>query len=298
MDADTILDRRRLKRRLAVWRTLAIVAVVGLAVAILAKFAVPPSEHVARLNVVGLIIEDASRDEVLAGLVDDDNVRALMVRINSPGGTTAGSEELFHGLRRVAEKKPVIAVIGTIGTSGGYIVAAAANHILARETSLTGSIGVMLQTAEFTGLLQKLGISAEALKSSPLKGQPSPTEPMSEEARQALGAVLGDSYGWFVELVRERRVMSQEEAAQVSDGRLFTGRQAVANKLVDGIGGELEARNWLEAERDISASLPTVDVKYGEAASMVTRFTDSLAEKVLSFEPLILDGLVSVWQPH
>jgi protease-4 len=298
MDADTILDRRRLKRRLAIWRTLAIVAVVGLAVAFLAELVVPTAEHVARLNVAGLIIEDAGRAEVLANLVDDDNVRALVVRINSPGGTTAGSEELYHGLRRVAEKKPVIAVIGTIGTSGGYIVAAAANHILARETSLTGSIGVMLQTAEFSELLQKLGISAESLKSTPLKGQPSPTEPMSDEARQALGSVLGDSYDWFVGLVRERRVMSAEEARRIADGRLFTGRQAVANKLVDGIGGEREARSWLEAQRDVSAALPTVDVVYGPEASVMARFTDSLAEKVLSFEPLTLDGLVSVWQPR
>jgi protease-4 len=298
MDADAILDRRRLKRRLALWRTLAIVAVIGLVAALAAKLVIPPSEHVARLNVAGLIIEDADRDEVLADLVEDEAVRALVVRINSPGGTTAGSEELFQGLRRVAEKKPVIAVIGTIGTSGGYIVAAAANHILARETSLTGSIGVILQTAEFTGLLEKLGISAEALKSSPLKGQPSPTEPMTDEARQALGVVLGDSYSWFVELVRERRQLSPEEAKLVADGRLFTGRQAVANKLVDGIGGEREARTWLEAERDISSTLPMIDVEYGRRASAIARSTDSLAEKVLSFEPLILDGLVSVWQPR
>jgi protease-4 len=298
MDADAILDRRRLKRRLALWRTLAIVAVVGLVAAMAAKLAIPPSEHVARLNVAGLIIEDADRDEVLAELVEDEAVRALVVRINSPGGTTAGSEELFQGLRRVAEKKPVIAVIGTIGTSGGYIVAAAANHILARETSLTGSIGVMLQTVEFSGLLEKLGISAEALKSSPLKGQPSPTEPLTDEARQVLGAVLGDSYDWFVELVRERRRLSQEETKLVTDGRLFTGRQAVANKLVDGIGGEREARTWLEVERDISSTLPMIDVEYGRQASVIARFTDSLAEKALFFEPLILDGLVSVWQPR
>jgi protease-4 len=298
MDADVILDRRRLKRRLAVWRTLAILAVVGLAAGLTAELVLPSSEHIARLKVAGLIIEDARRDEMLADLVEDDKARALIVRINSPGGTTAGSEELFQGLRRVSEKKPVIAVIGTIGTSGGYIVAAAANHVLARETSLTGSIGVLLQTAEFTELLAKLGISAEVLKSSPLKGQPSPTEAMTDEARQALGQVLSDSYDWFVELVRERGELSAEEAALVTDGRLFTGRQAVANRLIDGIGGEREARAWLETEREISSELPMVDLDYHERPSVISQFTNSLVGKVLSFEPLILDGLVSVWQPH
>lgn len=298
MDVDAILDRRRLKRRLVAWRTLAILALIGAVAALAARFVPPLGDHVARLTVDGLIVEDAERERALAKLADDDDVRALIVAINSPGGTTSGSEALFLGLRRIAEKKPVVAVIGTVGASGGYIVAIAADRIYARETSLTGSIGVLIETAEVSRLMEKLGISAETRRSSALKGQPSPFEPMSDEVRAALDAVLQDSYRWFVDLVRERRQIGEAEAAGVSDGRVFTGRQAVANKLVDAIGGEREARDWLEAARDIPAGLPIRDVSYGPELSVVERLTDSMAQKVLSFEPLILDGLVSVWHPR
>lgn len=298
MEADAILDRRRLKRRLVAWRTLAILALIGVVAALTFRYAIPIGDHVARLNVDGLIVEDPDRDEALSELVDDDSARALIVHINSPGGTTAGSEALFHELRHVAEKKPVVAVIGTIGASGGYIVAVAANRIFARETSLTGSIGVLVETAEFSKLLDKIGVRAEARRSTPLKGQPSPLEPLTDDVRAALDAVLLDSYDWFVGLVRERRQLTSQEAERVSDGRVFTGRQAVDNKLVDAIGGEREARFWLEAERKIPLRLPTRDVSYGIAPSFLQRWTDSLAGKVLSFEPLTLDGLVSVWHPR
>lgn len=298
MDADAIVDRRRLKRRLIAWRTLAIVAVLGVVAVLVARYVAPVGDHVARLNVNGLIVENGERDAALASLVDDDDVRALIVRINSPGGTTSGSEALFHDLRRIAEKKPVVAVIGTVGASGGYIVAIGANRIFARETSLTGSIGVLLETAEFSELMKKIGVTAETLRTGPLKGQPSPFEPMSDEVRAALDKVLQDSYAWFVDLVRERRGLSREEARAVSDGRVFTGRQAKDKRLIDAIGGEPEARAWLASERNVSRDLPTRDVVYGIAPSFVERLTDSLAQKVLSFEPLILDGLVSVWHPR
>jgi protease IV len=298
MDADQIIDRRRLKRRLAIWRTLAIVALVAALGALTARFALPGRDHVARLAVNGIITEDAERDRAVDALIDDDSVKALIVAINSPGGTTAGSESLYHALSRVAEALPVVAVIGTLGTSGGYIVAIASDHVVARETSITGSIGVLVETAEFSGLLEKLGVRAEARRSAPLKGQPSPLEPMSDEVRAALDAVVQDSYAWFVDLVRTRRGLSDAEAARVSDGRVFTGRQAMASKLIDAIGGEREARSWLESERKVSADLPVEDLRYGDKASLVGRLTDSMAEKVLSFEPLILDGLVSVWHPR
>ena len=157
MDADAILDRRRLKRRLVFWRVVAAVAVMALLALGVGKYVSRDDSHVARLSIDGFISEDPERGEAIENLVDRDDVAAVIVRINSPGGTTTGSEQIYQGLRRVAAEKPVVAVIGTIGTSGGYIVAIAADHIIARETSLTGSIGVLFQTAEFTVLLDKPG---------------------------------------------------------------------------------------------------------------------------------------------
>ncbi len=297
MDADAILDRRRLKRRLMFWRIAAAVAVMALIAVGIGKFAARDDTHVARLSIDGFIAEDRERGEAIEKLIKKDDVAAVIVRINSPGGTTTGSEQIYHALRRVAAKKPVVAVIGTIGTSGGYIVAIGADHIIARETSLTGSIGVLFQSAEFTGLLEKLGIKPFTLKSAPLKGQPSPLEPATEEVRKALTLLLEDSFDWFAGLVRDRRKLDPAEIKQVTDGRVFNGRQAIKLRLVDAIGGERTARIWLNETHGISLEMPARNVRWGEEAGLIARTLDTISGKLFKNERLTLDGLLSVWQP-
>ncbi len=297
MDADAILDRRRLKRRLVFWRVVAALAIMALIAVGIGKYYTRGEAHVARLSITGFITEDIERGEAIDELVEQDEVRAVIVRINSPGGTTAGSEQIYHALRRVAAKKPLVAVIGTIGTSGGYIVAIAADHIVAMETSLTGSIGVLFQTAEFTGLMEKLGITPFSLKSSPLKGQPSPIEPVTEEARKALRILLQDSYDWFTGLVRNRRQFDAEELNRAADGRVFSGRQAIKLRLIDALGGERVARRWLKDSHGVSMDLPAIDVHWGEDSSLLARTLDTVGGKLFENERLTLDGLLSVWQP-
>ena len=119
-------------------------------------------------------------------ILKDDQAKALLVYINSPGGSTYGSERLFKALRRVAEKKPVVAVIGTIGASGGYLTALAGDRIFAGESSITGSIGVIVQLTEFSSLMETLGVKADAITSGKLKGEPSPFKPISVGGRQNL----------------------------------------------------------------------------------------------------------------
>ncbi len=295
MDSGSLIDRYRLKRRLAVWRTVAVLAVIACGLILAGEFLDQSGPRIARLSIDGLIYEEPEREAALSGLIEDDAAVALIVRINSPGGTTTGSEALFRNLRRVAEKMPVVAVIGTLGASGGYIAAIGTDYIVARETSITGSIGVILETAEFSGLLEKLGVTAEQIRSGPMKGQPSATAPMTEETRAAIQAVIGDAFDWFKGLVRERRSLSDEELVLVTDGRVFTGRQALEHKLIDRIGGEREAVDWLEKDRDVEAELPIVELQYREPPPLIDRLMAQLAGKVLSFEPLMLDGLRSVW---
>jgi len=302
LDADALIDRRRLKRQLAVWRVIGVVALVALgAVAIGRATGLDHRPHVARLVVNGLIGEDSAREQTLEKLIKDDKAKALIVQINSPGGTTAGSEALYAQLRRVSEKKPVVATIGTLGASGGYIVALAADRIIARESSLTGSIGVMMQTAEFSGMMEKLGVTAEALTTGRLKGEPSMTRPLSPEGRAALNELIQDSYRWFVGLVQKRRGMALEEAERLADGRVFTGRQAIANKLVDALGGEREARQWLAAERQVAESLPVFELKVEKEDQSWLRASASEAfeafGKALIPERLTLDGLLALWHP-
>lgn len=297
MDADAILDRRRLKQRLVFWRAVAALAVMALIAMGVGEYATQGDRHIARLSIDGFITEDRERGEALEDLVGRDDVAALIVRVNSPGGTTTGSEQIFHGLRRVAVEMPVVAVIGTMGTSGGYIVAMGADHIIARETSLTGSIGVLFQSAEFSGLLEKLGIKPFTLKSSPLKGQPSPLEPVTEQARQSLEILLKDSFEWFKGLVRDRRKLDPAMLKAATDGRVFSGRQAIKIHLIDALGGERAAREWLKTKHDISDELPIRNVRWGEKGGLIARTLDTVSEKLFINERLTLDGLLSLWQP-
>ncbi len=302
LDADALIDRKRLKRRLGLWRALAILALVAVVVVAVGRVGVDgfwQKPHVARLIVSGIITDNRLRDEALARVAKDSNVAALIVLINSPGGTVVGGETLYRSLQRVtAEKKPVVAVMGTLATSGGYMAALAADYILAREGTITGSIGVVLQTTDLTGLLSKLGISAEAIKSGPLKAVPSPFEPLSDEVREATMAVVTDMYNMFIDMVVERRKLPREKVLKLADGRVYTGRQAAANGLIDGTGGEEEARQWLEEERDIPKSLPVRDVRIKRGTVGWLKLVGRLTGITLFSERLTLDGLVSLWHPE
>ncbi len=298
MDAERIAETRRLKRRLILWRLLAAALGVATVVAVIGRFGyLPGGSYVARLAVEGIIVDDPLRDAALADLAKDENAKALIVRIDSPGGTVVGGESLFLGLKALAERKPVIAVIGELGTSAAYMTALGADRIIARSGSVTGSIGVILQSADITGLLEKLGIKPEAIKSSPLKAQPNPFEPLSEEARLAAAAVVGDMYDLFVDIVENRRQMPRDKVLLLADGRIFTGRQALEQGLIDGLGGETDARDWLSETHGILRKLPVREVEIGDDEGMLPGFLGEIAGKMLFSERLRLDGLVSVWHP-
>ena len=261
LDADLRVDRRRLKRRLNFWRLAAILAIVAaVLVALNRQQSVLKSERIDRISVDGIITDDQDRLAALRQAAADSSVKALVVRINSPGGTVVGGESLYHTLREVGAAKPVVVVMGDMAASAGYMVALGGDRIFARDGSITGSIGVIMQTADVTGLLQKLGVTAEALKSAPLKATPSPLEPLTPEAREAAMEVIRDVFDIFKGLVRDRRALSEDEVNKLADGRVFSGRQAVKNGLVDEIGGETEAMRWLETARGINPKLPVQDI--------------------------------------
>ena len=299
LDADHVVERRRLKRRLTFWRVFAIVAVVGAVVALAGRFdLVKHQDHVARIKIEGIILDDPARDDALMEVADDDKAKALLVKIDSPGGTYVGGEALYASLRRVSEKKPVVALMGTTATSAGYMTALGSDHIIARASTLTGSIGVILQTADLTGLLEKLGIKPEVVKSGPLKAQPNPLEPFSPAARKATQEVVMDFYDMFVTLVSERRSMGREKVLVLADGRVFSGRQAKDKGLVDAIGAEPEARKWLAETHKIADSLPIKDIKVTHEDQPWRELLDSMVGKVLFSERLSLDGVISLWHPE
>lgn len=249
LERDFYEERRRKWRRSAFWRGFGIAVVLALIVAAVSfgsNFAAE-GDHIARYEVSGVIFDDPERDDLLAELAERDNVRAVVLRVNSPGGSTVGSEALYAGIRAIAAEKPVVAVLGEVAASGGYVAAIAADHIIGRGNTLTGSIGVILEYPDFTGLMARLGVELETVRSSELKAEPSPFRPTSPEARARNALLVADSYAWFRDLVGERRGLEGEALAQVANGGVFTGRLALDRGLIDALGGEPEAAAWLES---------------------------------------------------
>src|SRR5580765_6248817 len=265
LDADAIVDRRRIRRKLTFWRVSAL-AIALLAIAGGVWLLMPgnrfstPGAYIARIKVQGLIRGNQDRVEAL-GRLGRSAARAVIVHIDSPGGTTAGSEQLFDALRELQSKKPMVVVVDGLAASGAYIAALSAEHIVAQETSLVGSIGVLFQYPNFTNVLKTIGIKVEEVKSSPLKAAPNGFEPTSPEARAAIESIVKDSYAWFRGLVKARRGMDDALLEKVADGRVFTGRQAVELKLVDALGDEKAAVEWLVAQKSVKKDLPVRDYK-------------------------------------
>ena len=298
LDADYVVERRRLKRRLTFWRVLGVVALVAAVVAAAGRFDLRrQQDHVAQIAIGGLILDDPARDEAMKEVADDDKVKALLVKIDSPGGTYVGGEALYESLRQVGEKKPVVAIMGTTATSAGYMSALGSDHIVARSSTLTGSIGVILQTADVTGLLDKIGIKSVVVKSGPLKAQPNPLEKFLPAARKATEAIIADYFDMFVTLVAERRSLSREQVLKLADGRVFSGRQAKKAGLVDALGAEPEARKWLSETHKISDSLPVKEVKVKHEDEPWRDLFDSMIGKVMFSERLSLDGVIALWHP-
>jgi protease-4 len=304
VSADYLLDRRRLSRQVTFWRALAFIvvalAILGLGLRYAGLAGGLERDHIAKLRITGLITGDDSTISALRA-IGKSHARALILYIDSPGGTTEGAERLYDEIRRVEAKKPTVAVVGALGASGAYIAALAADRIYVRQTSLIGSIGVLAQYPNVSGLLDKLGVKYETIKSSPLKAVPNGLEPTSDAARAAIAAVIEDSFAWFKGLVRERRGMNDDELARVDDGRIFTGRQSLPLKLADALGGEREAVAWLNADKGVPKNLPLRD--YTPSSGFAGFRLKSLAADTLGAlwgatlgDARSVDGLVSIWQ--
>ena len=302
LSADTLLDRIRMKGEINKWRTLTIIFAVLWAIGLMWRvfdFSNVRQEYIAKIEVNGIITQSHSRDRKLQSLKKDKKVKAVIVHINSPGGTMVGGEHLYNSLRDIAEKKPVVAVMGTVAASAGYMTAAAADKIYASEGTMTGSIGVIIQAAEVTELAEKLGVNFITVKSSDLKGTPSFTEKLTPKVQRVVQEGIDDGYEYFTDLVTERRPLSKEEVLKLADGRIYTGRQAVKNKLVDAIGNEDDARDWLVKEKEISSKLKVKGVSIGKKGSLLDALMNGSIGDENSFLSQLLpsSGFMAIWNP-
>lgn len=315
LTSDLLVDRRRLRRQLTFWRVLAVLVALGAVLAaglMLGGAGLRPGQpHIARITIEGLITGKQETVDLLRR-AENDGAKAVILRINSGGGTTSGSETLYNEIRRLAGKKPVVAVIDGVGASGAYMAAIGTDRIFANGSAMVGSIGVIAQYPNFSKLLENVGVKVEAVRSSPLKAMPSGVEPTSPEARAALEETIAESYRWFRGLVGERRQLSGDALAKVADGRVFTGRQAIDLKLIDALGGEDAAVTWLEAEKGLAKGLKVLPYVIRQPLNRFPTLTSlaglvgladaegagvlrEAAREVMGGNAL--DGLVSVWHP-
>jgi protease-4 len=284
--------------RLAAFIALALIVLVGLA-----RFAwpqAPGGDYVARLVIDGTIATNRERLETIAELADDERVKAVIVAINSPGGTTAGGEELYEALGQLRAAKPTVAVIGELGASAAYMTAIATDHVFARRLSIVGSIGVLYQHINAGKLLDTIGVDLDKVASGPLKAEPDYNEPLEGAPRASIAALVDDSFQWFVDIVAERRGLARPAALALADGRIVTGRVGLETGLIDAIGGELEALDWLQAERDLAEDLDvrTVWPLPRQGFELWGTLLGGAARGALGLPdlPITLDGLVSLWQ--
>ena len=315
IEAETVIERRRLRRRLTLWRLLAVVLAV-LFIALLAtgnqRFAGSGSflPHIARVSVSGIITDDQKMIELLDKVGKSSQVRAVILDINSPGGTTTGGEAMYDAIRQLAEKKPVVAVCGTLATSAAYIVALATDRIFVYGNTITGSVGVIFQWADVSELMRTLGVKVEEIRSGPLKAVPNPFQPADEKARALGEEMVQEAKVWFVDLVAKRRKIEPATVPGLTDGRIYSGRQAVELKLVDEIGDEKDAKRWLQKERAVTPGLSVVEWKpktesggalswlFGSIGSLLGISAANFASLFGQVsEGLRLDGLVSLWHP-
>jgi protease-4 len=315
IEAETVIERRCLRRRLTAWRLAAVVLAVFVIALIMAgdqRLAGTGSflPHIARVSVSGLITDDQKMLELLDKVGKSSQVRAVILDINSPGGTTTGGEAMYDAIRRLAEKKPVVAVCGTLATSAAYIVALATDRIFVYGNTITGSVGVIFQWADVSELMRTLGVKVEEVKSGPLKAVPNPFEPTDEKGRALAAEMVQEAKVWFVDLVGKRRNLEPAAVPGLTDGRVYSGRQALALKLVDEIGDERAAKRWLQKERDVTPGLSVVEWKpksesggiwgwlFGSIASSFGIAADNFVSLFGQVsEGLRLDGLVSLWHP-
>ncbi|HJD58386.1 MAG TPA: signal peptide peptidase SppA [Rickettsia endosymbiont of Ceroptres masudai] len=299
---DYLIERRQIKSRLLIWKLAAIILIAIVFLLVGKDFApkeVLPinsnEDYIASVLIDEIILEDEKRDKKLKKIIDDSHIKALIVNVNSPGGTVVGSEKIYNILRKISEKKPVVIVMGTMAASGGYLISLGGDYIISHNGTITGSIGVILQTAEVTELAQKLGIKFNNFKSGELKAVPNPTEKLTEAVQVAIMENIEDTYNFFLELISERRNLPIEEVKKLSDGRVYSGRQALKLKLVDAIGSEDTALKWLQEVKKINANLLVKDYQLKPKPKLIDIILEDFDSIAPSFFKNSFNGIKAIF---
>jgi len=252
------------RRRLFFWRTISLVTVVIIVYLSFENQEKSSSNgYIANYNISGLLISADDIIEDLEELKSNNEVNSIIISVDSPGGTTVSAEEIYLKLKEVSLVKPTAIVMRNIATSGAYLLSLGGDVIFSRENTITGSIGVLLQWARVDEALSKLGIEVNEVKSGKLKAEPDFFGEIDEEAQKVTKEIIDETFEWFIRIVKVERNLNPSEINTISDGRIFTGRQAIELNLVDEIGDKNDAKIWLVKNKEIDSNSVIID--YGKS---------------------------------
>ncbi len=252
------------RRRLFFWRAISFITVAIIVyLSFENKEKSSSNDYIANYNISGLLISADEIIEDLEELKSNNEVNSIIISVDSPGGTTVSAEEIYLKLKEVSLVKPTAIVMRNIATSGAYLLSLGGDVIFSRENTITGSIGVLLQWARVDEALLKLGIEVNEVKSGKLKAEPDFFGEIDEEAQQVTKEIIDETFEWFIRIVKVERNLNPSEIYTISDGRIFTGRQAIELNLVDEIGDKNDAKIWLVENKEIDSNSPIID--YGKS---------------------------------
>jgi len=247
-------------------------------------------EKVGLVRIEGPIVDSKEAVEEIKAYADDSSIKAILLRVDSPGGAVAPSQEIYDEVKRAASIKSVVTSMGSVAASGGYYIAAPSTKIVANPGTITGSIGVIMEIPNFQGLMDKVGVHSTTIKSGKFKDIASSTRELTPEEKRLLQDVMDNVHQQFIQAVADGRGMTFEEVAAIADGRIYSGEQAVKVGLVDELGG-------LEYAKEVAADLAgipgeprivekekrgtLIDMLRGELSSKVPDFARSVQIKFL-----------------
>ena len=253
------MGRRPRQNRKAAWLTGGLLFLIasGLVGILSSDDGLPTSRpHLARIDLDGPILKADTMVELIDRAREADSVRGVLLRVDSPGGGVGASQAIYEAVRRLAADKPVAVSMGAMAASGGYMVSVAGDRLFALDSTLTGSIGVIMMSSGVYPLLDKIGIEPRIIKSGKLKDAGTPLRKMDEADRAYLQSMVDHLHEQFMELVAKERGLSMEQVEPLADGRVFTGRQAKANGLVDALGDRHAAESWLREQAGLGPQAP------------------------------------------
>ena len=257
---------------------------------------VTPKNFIGKIHLEGIINDKNELISQLNEISQNKNIKGLLLIINSPGGTFVSSREIQDSLEKISAKIPTSAYMKEMATSGAYLASMGVQKIFANQGTITGSIGVILQTAQLTSLMEKIGVKPIVIKSGELKATPNPLEKLDEEKINYLKKIIVQLQKEFIDIVKQKRNLNQTIIKEISTGRIFTSKQALKLNLIDFIGNETDALDWIKKEGGLDQEIDVIELDKKNSLYNILN-TTFLKNSLKPFNLNLNNGILAIWTP-